>query len=221
MQGRTVTPLSIMSEAIIVKNLPAVPQMNQVYGRMGFKPQKADIPASLKPLVEETIHLGRELVQPLACYGFLSVQRTEPDHLTLENGFTIESRKVAQWMGGCSGLYLAAVTLGADLDRKVTELSTSGEMTRAFLLNAYGAEAAEALMESLDREIARVAASGNLTTTKRYSPGYGDWHLSAQRELLEILQAHSIGIQLSDHFLMIPEKSVSAIIGVKPRIGEI
>jgi hypothetical protein len=167
---------------VIVRNLPAEPETRQVYARMGFKPHKADIPEAMKPLVIEAMALGRDLVKPIACFCNHRIimpsgteTRRHDERLEIESAFAIDSRKVITWMNGCSEIYLAAVTLGPELDAKVAELSQSGDMTRAFLLNAYGGEAAEALMESLDREIARQVQARGMTTTKRYSPGYGDW----------------------------------------------
>lgn len=184
---------------------------------MGFKSNVADVPESMKPLVEEAIERGGELLEPLACYDFRPVRKIKPDRIEVSANFTIQSQKAFRWLNGCNGIYLVAVTIGPKLDQKVAELSASGEVTRAFLLNAYGSEAAEALMESLDREVSKLAGKRGLETTKRYSPGYGDWPITAQRDLLNTLEAHLIGIRLTEQFLMIPEKSVSAIIGTCSR----
>jgi len=199
----------------ILDDLSAEPELKQVCARMGFKPNRADIPNSMKPLVEEAIHLGRELLEPRTCFDFHPIGNIEPDRIEINPNFSIQSEKVFRWMDGCNGLYLAAVTIGPELDQKVAQLSSSGEVTRAFLLNAYGAEAAEALMNTLNKRITGLAEERNLATTKRYSPGYGDWSITAQKELLETLQAHRIGIHLTETYLMIPEKSISAIIGTR------
>lgn len=197
----------------ILEDLSAEPELRQVHGRMGFKPNVADVPESMKPLVEEAIGSGRELLEPLACYDFRPVRKIKPDRIEVSTNFTIQSQKAFRWLDGCNGIYLVAVTIGPKLDQKVAELSASGEVTKAFLLNAYGSEAAEALIESLNREISRLAGKRGLETTRRYSPGYGDWPITAQKDLLDTLEAHQIGIRLTEQFLMIPEKSVSAIIG--------
>jgi hypothetical protein len=205
---------------VILDHLSAEPDLKRVYSRMGFKPGRAEIPATMKPLVDEVVTLGRSLLQPRAVWDFQPLEVHPPNRLIVNGAFTIESEKVFRWMSGSVGLALAAVTLGPALDEKVAELSTSNDLTRAFLLNAYGAEAAEALMSRLNRVISDWAKEKNQETTKRYSPGYGDWHISAQKELLKHLEAEKIGIQLTEQFMMIPEKSVSAIIGIKPIKGE-
>ena len=54
------------------------------------------------------------------------------------------------------------------------------------------------------------------TLVKRYSPGYGDFPLEAQRELLALIDApRKVGVWLTDSLLMVPSKSGSAMIGVK------
>jgi hypothetical protein len=199
----------------ILDNLSAEPKLSQVYGRMGFKPNKVEIPKSMQSLVDEAIQLGRDLVKPKGCYEFRPIKTSHPHCIEVERAFSIESAKVFKWMEGCTGMYMAAVTLGPGIDDKVAELSNSNDLTRAFLLNAFGAEAAEAVMIQLNNVIIDEAEKRGLRTTKRYSPGYGDWHLPAQRELLGTLQAAKIGINLTAEYIMIPEKSVSAIMGAQ------
>ena len=51
----------------------------------------------------------------------------------------------------------------------------------------------------------------------RYSPGYGDWDLPVQREVLELVEAKSIGLSLTETFILQPRKSVTAVIGWERR----
>ena len=202
---------------IILDNLRAEPDLKQVYSRMGFKAGKAGIPDSMLALVDEAVQHGRELLKPTGCYDYRPIRMIPPHRIELDKAFSIESEKVFRWMEGCVGLYLCAVTIGPELDREVVRLSNSGKVTRAFLLNAYGAEAAEALMARLNRVIVNSIKKQRMEATKRYSPGYGDWEIAAQRDLLGTLGAEKIGIRLTEKYIMIPEKSVSAIIGVRDR----
>ena len=49
----------------------------------------------------------------------------------------------------------------------------------------------------------------------RYSPGYGDWGLSQQKKFFQIIGAEKIGMSLSSAMMLIPRKSVTAIIGLE------
>ena len=64
-------------------------------------------------------------------------------------------------------------------------------------------------------EIRRAAAAEGKSCTWRFSPGYGDLPLVCQRDFLGLLDApRQIGLTLTPQLMMVPEKSVSAIIGV-------
>ncbi|MBN2134109.1 MAG: hypothetical protein JW737_00110 [Acidobacteria bacterium] len=122
------------------------------------------------------------------------------------------SKDLASWLTGCGEIYILALTVGRAIADKIQDLSDSGEVTRALLMDAVSSELVEAAADALTRRIAREA---NAPITKRYSPGYGDWKIDAQRMIDDILCLGEIGIELNDAYLMIPEKSITAVIGVK------
>ena len=54
-----------------------------------------------------------------------------------------------------------------------------------------------------------------LYLTDRFSPGYGDMPLAQTREICAVLQTEkSIGLSVSQSGIMIPRKSVTAILGI-------
>ena len=89
-------------------------------------------------------------------------------------------------------------------------------MTRSLLADAYGSAAAIALGLALEEAVARECAPLGLQATKRTAPGYGDFDLEAQRPLVDLLDAASIGITLTEDFLMLPAKSISGVLGGRP-----
>ena len=121
-------------------------------------------------------------------------------------------------LAGCHAAYLACGTLGAGFDAFQRRVSaTSG--ADALIVQAIGTALIEKLMDEIEAEI-RHKLQPNETLVSRYSPGYGDFPLAAQRELLSLLDApRKVGVSLTDTLLMVPSKSVSAIIGVKLNPG--
>ena len=82
-------------------------------------------------------------------------------------------------------------------------------------MQATGAALIEKWMDDTEDAIRAELFPGETLVT-RYSPGYGDFTLSAQRELLEFIDApRKVGVSLTDSLLMVPSKSVSAVIGVR------
>lgn len=123
---------------------------------------------------------------------------------------------LARYMAGCREAYLVCGTIGTAFDalqRRVSTLSGAD----AFVMQAIGAAMIERLMDNAEELIRQELAPGE-ELISRYSPGYGTFPLSAQRELLALLDAPlSVGVSLTDTMLMVPSKSVSAIIGITNR----
>lgn len=129
------------------------------------------------------------------------------------------SASLSKHLALCHAVYLVCTTIGTAFDalqRSVAAKSSSD----AFILQAIGAAAIEAWTDETELEIRRELKDGE-TLVSRYSPGYGDWPLEAQRRLLELLDApRTVGVSLTGALLMVPSKSVSAVIGVKKEAEE-
>ena len=128
------------------------------------------------------------------------------------------SASLSKHLCGCHAAYLVCGTIGAAFDtlqRRVAAKSASD----AFILQAIGAAAIEAWMDSVEDEMRGELKAGE-RLVQRYSPGYGDYPLSEQRTLLALLDApRRVGVSLTDTLLMVPSKSVSAVVGVR-RAGQ-
>lgn len=119
-----------------------------------------------------------------------------------------------------ASLALGIVTIGADLEREVSSLLSKSETTRALLLDAAGSAAAEEaadLMEGCIRAGVVTHTAGRATgRSRRFSPGYGRWPVTAQRAVFAVLSADRIGVRLLPSCLMSPRKSVSFAVWLGP-----
>jgi len=130
-------------------------------------------------------------------------------------GFLAEgSRTLARHLAGCSRAYLLCTTLGAGVDallRRVSVVSAAD----AWIVQAAGAALIEKWTDACEAEIRAGFAPGE-TAPARYSPGYGDWPLAAQRPILAFLDAaRQAGVSLTETLLLVPSKSVTAVLGVR------
>lgn len=121
---------------------------------------------------------------------------------------------VERHLEGCHAAFLACGTLGAQFDAfQRRQAAASG--AAGLIVQAIGAAAIEQWMDATEDVLRNELASGE-TLVPRYSPGYGDFPLAAQQPLLALLDAPlKAGVSLTAASLMVPTKSVSAIIGVK------
>lgn len=126
----------------------------------------------------------------------------------------VTSRSLAKNLHGCCGVYLMAATLGPGPDLMVRRagIISPGKMV---ICQAAGAAMTEAWCDEVNREIREEASRLGLSCRPRFSPGYGDLPLTLQKDFERALEMKKeIGIALTDSLLMIPTKSVTAIIGL-------
>lgn len=139
--------------------------------------------------------------------------RMEGDYLDF--GFAgVESGHLAKNLKGCSEVYLFVATLGADVDRRIRRYQMVSP-AKAAICQAVGAAAIEAYCDLLNDRWKKEEEAKGSSLRHRFSPGYGDLPLAFQKPLLrELDAARKLGLCLTDACLMVPEKSVSAIIGI-------
>ena len=136
-----------------------------------------------------------------------------------ENSVTIGSRSLfsrdlANHLRGCSEAFLFALTLGTEIDFLIRR-STISEMPLVPVLQACAAAYTEECADRAQQELERIALEDSLYLRPRYSPGYGDFDLSNQKLFFDFLDiTKRIGVTLTEDCLMIPFKSITAIIGL-------
>jgi len=119
---------------------------------------------------------------------------------------------VREHLANCTKVVLLAATLSSDVDRLIASAQVES-MTKSLILDA----AADALIEQVCDEIESEIHTKmqNMHATWRFSPGYGDFPLSLQNEILTVLNAQKrIGLCATDSYLLTPRKSVTAVIGL-------
>ena len=89
-----------------------------------------------------------------------------------------------------------------------------GTTARRELEEQDGAPARRELEEQ-DGAPAESGSAKKLWMTSRFSPGYGDFPLDYQRELLALTDApRKIGLMVTSGSIMVPRKSITALIGI-------
>lgn len=130
--------------------------------------------------------------------------------------FETQSANLRKNLKDCEKLLVFAATLGAGVNHLIQRY-TKIQMSKAVILQAAAAAMLEDYCDEVNEQIRRDYESQGLYLRPRFSPGYGDFPLSCQPQLLGCLEAGKrIGITLTDSYLMAPSKSVTAVIGVSP-----
>ena len=107
-----------------------------------------------------------------------------------------------------------AATVGEEIETAVTRHFSEGNYAYSVLLDAAATTAVEQIADAMEKAIHPKAAAQGYTMRWRFSPGYGDWPLDQQPELIRVTKCETIGISLSESKMLVPRKSVTAIIGL-------
>ncbi len=125
----------------------------------------------------------------------------------------IKSQNLARHLNGCNRVILLAATLGSEADTLIRKYSAM-DMEKALIAQAVCAVMIEDYCDAVVCEAAQSPILKSLYPTSRFSPGYGDFDISWQKDMLKLLNCEKqIALTLTDGYMLIPSKSVTAIVG--------
>lgn len=129
-------------------------------------------------------------------------------------GLTLVGKDIAALLTDSASCIVLAATLGLSCDELIRQAEPV-DMAYALMLDAFAGAAVENLCDQVQTALANRFAEKNLFLTRRYSPGYGDLPISLQKPLCAALDTtRRIGLTVSGSGILIPRKSVTAIIGL-------
>ncbi|NLD19280.1 MAG: methionine synthase [Clostridiales bacterium] len=121
-------------------------------------------------------------------------------------GFSIERH-----LEKCHKAAVLAATLGVGVDNLVRRVQIT-DMAMALVLDCGASILIQQICDDFEKAI-KTELSGFLTS--RFSPGYGDYGIQYQGQISELLDApRKIGLAVTRDSLMIPRKSITAVIGI-------
>ena len=196
-------------DAVLVRSYAPPPvDRREIIRYMGAR----ELTEELTALLEECLREVEGCLRYAVCWRELPVSVTEDG---VDLGFTtVASASLARHLTGCGRAVLFGATVGLELDRLIARHSRL-QPVKALTFQAIGAERVEALCDAFCADIRRQVQEQGCCTKMRFSPGYGDLPLTLQQPFLEVLDAaRRIGVCVSDSGILIPRKSVTAIIGL-------
>lgn len=169
----------------------------------------AETDAAVSALMEECLAEARGALTYKVCFCELPVSVGAN---TCDFGvFSLSSGHLAKNLSGCARVILFAATVGVGIDRLIAKYGRIAP-SKALMMQAIGAERIEALCDEFCHDMEREMG---VSFRPRFSPGYGDLPLGAQKDIISLLDTpRRIGLSLNDSLLMSPTKSVTAFAGI-------
>ena len=179
---------------------------------LGYRGQ--ELSNEILKMIDEIAGEAEKAATPRHCTVSDELCRDGGELFLKSSGMALEGQSIKNHLKNCDKVILLAATLGIETDRLI-RMYEARDMTRAVIFDACASALIETCCDGICTSLEREAGKEGLYPTKRFSPGYGDMPLSAQPGLIRVLDAQrKIGLTLSDSLIMLPRKSVTAIIGL-------
>ncbi len=173
-----------------------------------------EIGDKMEELVVECMNLIRAVATPRQIQKNFEVVIDKAGVSLASAKILLEGKEILRHMRGCTRAVLFAATLGSEADRMIRYWE-SADLTKSVVLDACATQRIEEICDEIEEGVRRKAESCGMGCVSRFSPGYGDLPLEIQPKLLAALDAtRKIGLTCTDTLIMVPRKSVTAIIGL-------
>ena len=179
---------------------------------MGYRGQ--DIDTELDKSINRIIKRCEEISKPAYTYGYFDLFRNSDTLALAGSGITLPGKAIQKHLDGAKYCAILAVTLGMDMERALLLLEKKS-MTDAVILDSAANAYIESVADCVENIITEESKNKGLCTNYRYSPGYGDFPIEMQKTLIPLLNCdRKIGLTVTENSIMIPRKSVTAVIGI-------
>ena len=179
------------------------------------------LPGRISSLIDEYAENAYQLIEPSYSCVIRDIKLVQGSSVFIEGSIIFESQVITQLLKQCEKVAVFLVTIGNHLEEMTYRLAEDGFILQATVLDAIGSVAAEKVADFVQSRVGEVVRAQGLCISQRFSPGYCDWNIGQQKIVFRAVNGDTAGIQLTDRCLMIPQKSLSGIIGIGPSNGNV
>ena len=185
---------------------------SEILRYLGYK--DTGVTKQIQNLINRCESEALKIIEPKYVYRRFGICETEEGIRVENTDLVFKGMDIVEHLKECREVVLLGVTAGMALDRVIRRWMIS-EPDAGVVLDSCGIQAVEQIADLAEKEIeAQVLAEG-YHVTWRFSPGYGDLPLETQRDMVRVLDlSRRIGVSLTESCLMVPSKSVTAILGI-------
>lgn len=196
-------------------SIPAVPRRDMVLLRLGYKKSAAVVSPEQQVFLEKALNRGQALCKPEGILARCGITEHTEEYIRLESGQYLYGKRLARLMQHSDEALLMAATVGCEVVDASRKEIIQGDAALCVVLDAVASQTTDAAIDwMLDFAGRLVLREGKRTTKNRCSPGHGDFELSNQRMLYDLLELNKLGLHLTEKQMLMPEKSTIALAGI-------
>lgn len=182
---------------------------------LGYK-RKQELTPEIDAEINQLMVEVQEIANPRYAFLIFDCEANEEQQTITIHGadLNLSGKSIYSHLKYAKKIVLLAATLGIEVERQIRKYELLA-MSKGLILDSCCTEYIEKICDLAECEIEQEVEGQGLILNRRFSPGYGDLPLTVQPEFLSVLEADKrLGINLSESLLMIPRKSITAILGL-------
>ena len=176
---------------------------------------KDDLSETIKECIKDT----KEIINPRFIYRKYKIKKLKSSNskgeVYLEGAnLILQSDDIYNLLRECDECIIMSATLGLEIEKEIRKL-TYTDLTKGIIIDACATTAIEEVCDIVQDSIEKQLLKKHKYITYRYSPGYGDLPIEKNVDINNIVNSQKeIGLTVTSSGIMIPRKSVVALIGV-------
>ncbi|NLN60015.1 MAG: hypothetical protein GX147_04780 [Deltaproteobacteria bacterium] len=205
---------------MVFHTIRITPPVQKIYRRLGYRRDITHITPQQAQQVDQHIDEALALIQLRGVMTRLPIYGREDGSVILGRELRLETRHLARFLRDCDEALLLGATAGEAVMAAIRADMAADAVARAVVFDATASEMAEGaldwLMDYARRDLVR---EGKVLLDRRFSSGYGDFALENQPLLYTVLKMQEIGVAITPEYLLLPEKSVTAVTGIRKNLS--
>lgn len=180
---------------------------NEALIYLGYK--GGEVPPEIDRELDRCAELLMKTAKPRLVYRRFEIL---PDGGFLGTEFMPQGENVRELLRDCCEVIVFGATLGNEVEALIRRAQIK-DMAKAVMLDSCASCAIENVCDNFCADMQAEVSPRFLTD--RFSPGFGDLPFEQQKDFFAVLDmSRRIGVSLSPGGLMIPQKSVTALMGI-------
>jgi len=204
-----------MEPVTFLEKITIDPPRDEIYRRLGYKRRTTAISTSQQKETDLFINEASGLISLKGVLLRAAILENDGEKISLSRDLIFESRKLADFLRDCREIVLMGATAGSAIMEAIRNKSREDHLAAAVVYDATASEmtdgALDWMMNYFNQMIRR---EGKTLLPRRFSAGYADFDLKNQKVIYEALQMNKMGVTLTPEFILLPEKSVTAVSGM-------
>jgi len=183
--------------------------------RLGY--EKGDSPDTRTlSMIEDNVAIAVADSNCSGAFRIFKIDSIKESEVILKSNIKINSYSISKYLSDCQYVAMLFATAGKKISYDVESDIAGQKITEALIIDAAGSEIADAAIDEVQCILSSyIKKSGLKMKDARFSPGYGDFRLSNQKLFYQSLNMSEHGIKLTKTFQFVPEKTVTAICGLR------